>query len=97
MNGLTTQIKWLAENFLLTISFKLNYEKAIQLKKSILTTKSWSVAINDGGCPGQKEILWITTWLRRELFLFAESVGAGKMRSFQDFLRWYNNKHVDPT
>ena len=77
--------------------FSTNHETAVLVKKSILSTVAHLWWIDDSFCPGQKDNLWNTTYWSRELFLLAESVGAGKNAVKYNFSQFYNNKDVVPT
>ena len=70
-NELTTPTIWTMRTLRFMKTFTTNYETAKLLKKSIKTTRSWSVKVWRQIGTGQKESLWKTTYWSRELSLFA--------------------------
>ena len=96
-SSLTTQINWTTKNFLHTKPSTTNFEVATLLKKSMLTSKSWSVVV-------WRQILRWSQWnslkyhpVERRTIPNCTKCGIRKKMKWVDFLRWYNKKDVLPT
>ena len=83
------------------MQFTTNYENAILMRKSILTTRSWSVVvwqqINFSSARFKFGLSGIQPTGAENTSYLQNVKEQEKMQSFQDFLRQYKTKDVVPT